>query len=151
MSLLTTGAQYKYKHHQQPHTKVWLPSYWAIHNLLLLLTRLLMYRLYRTLLGLRDSYHLVLLCRPAKSLLFPRPQLLAYQRQSVRKGWITLVVPCRPPHYLRELIRHHSMGEKDNRRERTQHSRDCPQDRHLRPMPLRFDACRFARAYRCRP
>src|SRR5919112_629196 len=38
MSLHTTGAQYKYKEHQQPHTKVWLPSYWAIHNLLLLLT-----------------------------------------------------------------------------------------------------------------
>src|ERR671910_3722309 len=50
MSLHTTGAQYKYKPHQQPHTKVWLPSYWAIHNLLLLLTRRLMYRLYRTLL-----------------------------------------------------------------------------------------------------
>ena len=52
MSLHTTGGQYKYKEHQQPHTKVWLPSYWAIHNLLLLLTRRLMYRLYRTLLGL---------------------------------------------------------------------------------------------------
>src|ERR671912_2519380 len=38
MSLHTTGAQYRYKEHQQPHTKVWLPSYWAIHNLLLLLT-----------------------------------------------------------------------------------------------------------------
>ena len=48
MSLHTTGGQYKYKEHQQPHTKAWLPSYWAIHNLLLLLTRRLMYRLYRT-------------------------------------------------------------------------------------------------------
>ena len=92
MSLHTTGGQYNYKQHQQPHSKVWLPSYCAIQNLLLLLTRLLMYRLYRTLLDLRDSYHLVLLRRPAKSLLFP--QLLAYQRQSLRKGWIPLVVPC---------------------------------------------------------
>ena len=94
MSLHTTGGQYKYNQHQESHSKVWLPSYWAIHNLLLLLTRLLMYRLYRTLLDLRDFYHLVLLRRPAKSLLFPHPQLLAYQRQSVRKGWIPLVVPC---------------------------------------------------------
>src|SRR5918992_3597959 len=93
MSLHTTGAQYKYKEHQQPHTKVWLPSYWAIHNWLLLLTRRLMYLLYRTLLGLRDFYHLVHLLRPAISLRFPHPQLLAYQRQSVRKGWIHLIVP----------------------------------------------------------
>jgi hypothetical protein len=78
MSLLTTGAQYKYKQHQQPHTKVWLPSYWAIHNVLLILTRLLMYRLYRTLVDLRDFYHLVLLRRPAKSLRFPHSQLLGY-------------------------------------------------------------------------
>src|SRR5918994_1884093 len=92
MSLLTTGTEYKYKQHQQPHTKVWLPSYWAIHNLLLLLTRRLMYLLYRTLLGLRDFYHPVPLRRPARSLLFPHPQLLAYQRQSLRKGWIPLIV-----------------------------------------------------------
>src|SRR5918994_3237732 len=38
MSLLTTSAQHKYEQYQQPHTKVWLPGYWAIHNLLLLIT-----------------------------------------------------------------------------------------------------------------
>jgi hypothetical protein len=47
-----------------------------------------------------------------------RLQLPAYQRQSGGKGWLSLVVPSRPPDVARHSLLHPLVGEERNHRKR---------------------------------